>query len=277
MLTVRATDDPGRILAEAGAFLHSDPVRHNLILSLLHARVANPVPGRYWSVVEGDEVVGVMFQSPRTFFATVTPMPTAAAVALADFVVASGIELPGVHGEAGTVASLTGQWSECSGRGALPVEGQRLYEVDAVVPPRPARGVARRATPRDEAHLVTSFLAFGEEIGEPMADAEAVVRNRIRHELWVWDDDGPTAVAGLSASVAGVVRVGPVYTPDELRGRGYASGLVAAVSWSARRAGDRCILYTDLANPTSNSIYRALGYRAVAEGIRYEFEEASEG
>ncbi len=217
-----------------------------------------------------------MFQSPCTFFATVTPMPAAAAAALAESVVASGVELPGVHGEAATVASLTGQWSERSRRGALPVEGQRLYEVDEVVEPRPARGSARRATPRDEAHLVSSFLAFGEEIGEPMADAEGVVRRRLARELWVWDDDGPTAVVGVSAPVAGVVRVGPVYTPDELRGRGYASGLVAAVSRLARRAGDRCILYTDLANPTSNSIYRALGYRAVAEGIRYEFDEPNE-
>ncbi len=213
-----------------------------------------------------------MFQSPRTFFATVTPMPTAATAVLADSIVASGTELPGVHGEAATVASLTGRWCESSGRGALPVEGQRLYEVEEVVDSRPARGTPRRAIPRDEAHLVTSFLAFGEEIGEPMPDAEAVVRRRLDRELWVWDDDGPTAVAGLSAPVAGVVRVGPVYTPDELRGRGYASGLVAAVSRWAREGGDRCILYTDLANPTSNSIYRALGYRAVAEGIRYEFD-----
>jgi uncharacterized protein len=37
---------------------------------------------------------------------------------------------------------------------------------------------------------------------------------------------------------------------------------------AARR---RCILYTDLGNPTSNSIYRRIGYRAVAECLRYRF------
>jgi predicted GNAT family acetyltransferase len=72
--------------------------------------------------------------------------------------------------------------------------------------------------------------------------------------------------------VATVVRVGPVYTPPERRGSGYASALVAATSSAALADGHRCILYTDLANPVSNSIYRALGYRAVAEGLRYRFD-----
>ena len=47
---------------------------------------------------------------------------------------------------------------------------------------------------------------------------------------------------------------------------------VHALSSRLRDAGYRCILYTDLANPTSNSIYRRIGYRAVAEALRYRFE-----
>ncbi|CAN5840980.1 hypothetical protein BH23ACT1_BH23ACT1_07330 [soil metagenome] len=35
--------------------------------------------------------------------------------------------------------------------------------------------------------------------------------------------------------------------------------------------GLRCILYTDLGNPTSNTIYRSVGYVAVAEALRYDF------
>jgi uncharacterized protein len=36
--------------------------------------------------------------------------------------------------------------------------------------------------------------------------------------------------------------------------------------------GLRCALYTDLGNPTSNSIYRRIGYRALAEVVRYRFQ-----
>jgi predicted GNAT family acetyltransferase len=69
-----------------------------------------------------------------------------------------------------------------------------------------------------------------------------------------------------------VVRLSGVYTPPEKRNHGYAAACVHALSRRLRDAGHRCILYTDLANPTSNSIYRRIGYRAVAEALRYRFE-----
>ncbi len=71
--------------------------------------------------------------------------------------------------------------------------------------------------------------------------------------------------------MARVARVGPVYTPPQGRNHGYGSALVARISAMVRNNGDRCILYADLGNPTSRSIYRAIGYRAVSEVLRYEF------
>ena len=35
--------------------------------------------------------------------------------------------------------------------------------------------------------------------------------------------------------------------------------------------GLRCVLYTDLGNPTSNSIYRNIGYEAITETLIYGF------
>jgi predicted GNAT family acetyltransferase len=71
--------------------------------------------------------------------------------------------------------------------------------------------------------------------------------------------------------VFGVSRVGPVYTPPELRGRGYAGALTAHVSRRILDAGERACLYTDLANPTSNKIYAAIGYEPVADFVEYTF------
>ena len=62
------------------------------------------------------------------------------------------------------------------------------------------------------------------------------------------------------------IRIGAVYTPPVLRGRGYASACVAAASQSQLDAGrTRCFLLTDLANPTANHIYQAIGYRPVRD------------
>ena len=63
-------------------------------------------------------------------------------------------------------------------------------------------------------------------------------------------------------------RVGYVYTPPALRGRGYATSTVAALSGQLLRGGSRfCCLYTDLANPTSNAIYRRIGYEPVCDVV----------
>ena len=73
-------------------------------------------------------------------------------------------------------------------------------------------------------------------------------------------------------AMEGVVRVQLVYTPPEHRNKGYASACVTSLSKQIRDEGYRCILYTDLGNPISNSIYRRMGYRAVVEWIQYRFE-----
>ena len=68
---------------------------------------------------------------------------------------------------------------------------------------------------------------------------------------------------------------GPVYTPARHRRRGYGSAITAAVSAERLASGRRfCFLYTDLANPTSNSIYMDIGYEPVCDSVDYAFEPA---
>jgi predicted GNAT family acetyltransferase len=83
-------------------------------------------------------------------------------------------------------------------------------------------------------------------------------------------------MVSTNPAVAGVVRIGPVYTPPEARRRGYASSAVAAVSREALATGAHtCMLYTDLANPTSNKIYADVGYRRIAEWEERVFSGAT--
>jgi predicted GNAT family acetyltransferase len=69
-----------------------------------------------------------------------------------------------------------------------------------------------------------------------------------------------------------MVRIGPVYTPPEFRGAGYASAVTAELSLRALEAGAaEVLLYTDLDNPVSNSIYQRIGYRAVEDRVVLAF------
>ena len=77
---------------------------------------------------------------------------------------------------------------------------------------------------------------------------------------------------GFGGPTPNGIRIGPVYTPPELRGRGYASALTAQVSQLQLDRGKRfCFLYTDLANPTSNAIYRRIGYERVCDSRELAF------
>ena len=110
------------------------------------------------------------------------------------------------------------------------------------------------------------FAAFHEEAQPhaPYDDWTAMARRRLEaRELHLWSAEGiPVALAGVSQAVAGVARVGPVYTPHQWRGNGYGSGVTAAATSAGLDAGaQHVVLYTDLANPISNSIYQRIGYR----------------
>jgi predicted GNAT family acetyltransferase len=273
-LKVLFSDDPAFVLSRAGVFLASQAVLHNLVLSILHARAAQGDPGRYWLALRQDKIVGVVIQSPLTFPATLTPMDPPAAAAMADAIAAAGITLPGINGEAATAARFAGQWSERTKSAATPFQGNRLYELLEIGEVPGVEGELRQAGPKERSLMILWTRAFQHEIGESGNDTELRVdRALAAGQLWIWDRNGETVSMAVSREpVYGVVRLSGVYTPPDRRKHGFAAACVWALSKQLCDAGYRCVLYTDLGNPTSNSIYRRIGYGAVAEALRYRFE-----
>jgi GNAT superfamily N-acetyltransferase len=273
-LKVLFSEDPAFVLRRADRFLSSEPVLHNLILTLLRARVAQGDPGRYWIALQGEEAVGVVVQSPLEYPATLTPMGPRAVVAVVDSIAEAGVTLPGVNGDAATAASFAGQWSERCKSPAVPFQGMRLYELLELREVPRIEGHLRQAGPSDRSLMILWSRAFQEEIGESANGTELRVdRALAAGQIWLWDQNGETtSMAVAREPVQAVVRLAGVYTPPEKRKHGYAAACVHALSKRLRESGHRCILYTDLGNPTSNSIYRRIGYKAVAESLRYRFD-----
>ena len=176
-------------------------------------------------------------------------------------------------------AHVAAAWERRSGgRATLAIEeaAHRLERVTA--PARPAAGALRAARQSDRALLVRWSLDFAREASDDYGDAEGVVDRRLRNGgLHVWEDgEEPVCMLGVNIEVAGVVRIGPVYTPPAHRRRGYASSAVAAASEAALARGAKaCMLFTDLANPTSNRIYAAVGYERFADWREYRFQAAA--
>lgn len=272
------SDDAERALAETGAFLRSDPAAHNLVLTLLEERARHPEPGRFGWIDDGSTVVGVVFQSPLDLHAALTPMPAPAVEAVASALSEIVPDLPGVFAAAETAARFAGCWAETRGVAATPVEGQRLYELVSLQEPRDVPGQALASSAADTELVLRWLMAFKSQTGGPAAAPDTVARRVGSGLIWLWDDEGPepVAMAGVTPASAGVARVGPVYTPPEHRGHGYAAAVTCAATRAALSAGaDRCVLFTQLHNPRANAIYRRLGYEPISENVRYRFAPAS--
>ncbi len=231
----------------------------------------------------GDGVAAVVLQTPP-FPPLLTAAPRAAAVALpyvwADAVGAGRAPVPGgVRGEAAAARAFAAGWQRRTGAGLAPRRDTRVHRLAALTPREPAPpGAARIAGPADRALLLRWQAAFAADAGADVPGGDRAVDDALAHglrTLWQLPDGRPVAMAGVTLPAAGAVRVVAVYTPPEHRGHGYAGAAVAAVTRAALDAGAReVLLVTDLANPVSNGLYRALGYVPVLDAVELDFTPA---
>ncbi|MER5351081.1 GNAT family N-acetyltransferase [Kitasatospora sp. NPDC002551] len=272
--------------AQAGGLLAAHPAENTVLLTVTDRLAARgphyygdgaPVFG-WWRREPDGPVEGVFLQTPP-FVPRLGVMPAEAAAELAADLAgarAGFTALTGVSGGVAAVRAFGVAWGAATGlTGSVRTE-ERLYRLGELTgPPRPPAGRPRLAGAADRELLVRWFEEFAAEVDISIPDVATVVDDRTAAgQLHLWEDGGRSvAVAGVSAVVAGMSRIGPVYTPRDARGRGYASGVTAAASAAALAGGaGEVLLYTDLANPTSNSIYQQIGYRPVEDCLVLAFD-----
>ncbi|HEY3551512.1 MAG TPA: GNAT family N-acetyltransferase [Gaiellaceae bacterium] len=279
-------DDATAFLEQAGPLLLADEARHNLILGI--AGTIRDSPDLYltrnlWLVRDGDQVVGAALRTPPYNLILARPRSKQALAALAETV--AGEELPGIVGTEPEVHEFATMWSGRSGISARTSMRQGVYALEQVEPLSAVPGSARVAEEGDLELVLRWWLAFGDEVLHEGGPGRERAEENVRHKLasptggfLLWEEGGDTvSLAGWGGPTPNGIRVGPVYTPPELRGRGYATALTAELSQRLLDGrlfdGGRrfCFLYTDLANPTSNAIYERIGYRRVAESAEIVF------
>jgi predicted GNAT family acetyltransferase len=200
--------------------------------------------------------------------------------ALEALVHALSVGIPGVVGalpEADLFADLFTRAADLRVRERMELG---IFRLDEVRPGLPPAGRSRPASAADRELLLAWLRAFHREVhpGSPWNEERTTRRldHRIAGEgfdgIRVWDDRGPVCLAGYGARTPHGARIGPVYTPPERRRRGYASALVSELSgWLLSQGLRFCLLYADLANPTSTAIYRRIGYRLHCESVQIAF------
>jgi hypothetical protein len=295
-----AVDD---FLAEAGEFLRAERVRNTVILTVTESlRVSEQTPADeppadepptrdaplfgYWRPAfsqrapgqpgsgqpesgqpeSGRSRVGGAFMLTPGFPALLTHMSPKLAADLAGHLAASGRPLQGVNAEEEAAWTFADAWRRHTGDVAEIHRRMRLFRLAELAAPQPApKGTSRQATARDRGLLIDWLGAFAIEAGDLAAqDQGAAADERLSYGgITLWEEDGvPVSVAGVTRTVA-------------QRGHGYAAGATVAVSQAALDAGATdVLLYTDLANPTSNALYQRLGYRPVEDRLVLSFGPA---
>ena len=166
-------------------------------------------------------------------------------------------------------------WSRASQQSARVAMLQRLYALTEVRPLTSPKGRLRRAGVEDGELVAAWMTAFhAEAMGEmTAAQASANADRRIAAgEIYLWEDGEPRAMAARARPTRGTVAVNAVYTPRGGREHGYATACVLHLSRALLEEGFRmCVLFTDLANPTSNSVYTRIGYAPVCDFSLYRF------
>ncbi|MGW1806551.1 GNAT family N-acetyltransferase [Streptomyces sp. NPDC002078] len=276
------TEDLDEFLARAGGFLRSRPALHTVPLTVTDAlrRRGLHLYGKeapLFGLLEADDgtVRAVLLHTPP-FQINVTALTPQEADALAVRFAELGRSLPGVSGPKDATESFAAAWERRTGTAVAVDKRQRLYRLGELTVPEPRpQGRARIAGPADRDLLIRWFEEFGEITGGVGQDPGNWADARISYggvTLWETGDGTPLAMAGATPETAGQVRVAPVYTPADLRGRGYAGAVTAEVSRTARAAGvQEILLFTDLDNPTSNGLYQRIGYRPVADFSVWRF------
>jgi predicted GNAT family acetyltransferase len=270
------TSDPVEARKWISPLVAERPMWLSVIASNIEGLVADPTrydSPRWWvGRDEEDAVVAAFMHTP--------PHPLHVGFAtpdqgrdLARLLLSQGDDLVGVGGLRAAAQAFATEWAPAQ---AIPV--RTLMELGVYdLPYRPrlpfsVSGRYRRAT-LDDLDLTDGWAGdFHHAVattGTPASTLTHIQAGR----LGLWEDGSgvPVSMAYASVPGGGVTRVSGVWTPPEHRGHGYASAVVAALSDERMDDGEVCMLYTDLANPTSNGIYQALGYRRIGDSITLAF------
>jgi hypothetical protein len=248
----------------SGWALAQDELRHSVPLGVLATIEHDPeryAEHHHWLVEDGAGVVACALMTPPL---PILPLGGVSGYdELVAIIRADAVPVPGANGFVPEVEEFAGRWAAATGVSTRTAMSMRMYSTDAVSPVSGAPGRMRAAGDHDRRLLAEWAHMFATETGlarseDPEEVARAIDR-RVGADpgIVLWEADGvPVALAAAVESSPGIARVGPVYTPPEHRRRGVR----------------RCVLFTDLANPTSNSIYQAVGYRPVGDARMIAFE-----
>jgi predicted GNAT family acetyltransferase len=282
-MEIQTYENPLEFLHAAGGALETREAFNSLMLGVCGQAAEHPerFPGRScWRSVRagGDLVLAAIMTPPHKLILSGAGDDWDECTNLmAGSLAAEGWKVPGILAPAAPARTMVRNLSAACGKRHKLDQQLRLYELRAVGIPAPSRGRLRKASAADTELVVRWWYEarvemFGRSDPE---DARRTAGYRLQDgEIYLWEDGKPVSMAARTRPTKHGICVGMVFTPPESRKRGYATACVGELSRRLLAEGrDHCTLFADPENPTSNSIYRKIGYRPIGDFEEYGFLE----
>ena len=254
-------------------------VEHHLLLGVAEAAAMSGAPNADLFAASVDDADGLALAALMTrdrplLVASDRADMTSASALLWDALCVEHLQPRHVIGTAGQIEGAVAEWANAGGREARVAMRQRSYKLASVDPLPSTSGTLRVATSGDldlVAEWISEFEAEALAAVVPHSTKASTERRIAAGEIHLWCDPEPRTMAASARPTRRAIAVNGVYTPPLWRRHGYATACVAALSEALLARGyEFCVLYTDLANPTSNAIYSRIGYRPVRDFLMYE-------
>lgn len=283
MVELRRFEQAAEFYEQVESFLLAHEAEHCLMLGICSILLKDNTfqfPPYLAYVEDEGKIVAVVMRTPPHNLILSNEFDARAIPLVAEDVCKTYENLVGVLGSKSISKAFAELWTQMTEQPNRLNLLERTYRLSNVVPVKGVSGAYAPATEEHRELLVQWFIDFSTEALDGMSreDAERAVHLRLTRPpelggLRLWVDNGQVvSFAGYGGQTPNGIRIGPVYTPPELRGKGYASACVAALSQEMLDNGRKfCFLFTDLKNPTSNHIYQNIGYQPVSDVDEYRF------
>ena len=270
-------DDAAGFLRHAGSLLGTHAIDNNVMLGIAGRLVDAPQDDAVLITVDdgGTPCLAGLMTPPWRLIVS-TGRDDAVPV-LVEAMLDGGPRPPGVVGLAAMAERFATAWNAATGEKAPPATEMNLHVTDRVNAPADVSGELRLAKAEESEWVAESFIEFAIAIGADDAERgesrTSAAAYLARGEVWVWDVGGsPVSLVCCTRMAPVGARVAPVYTPPDQRGRGYASAAVAALTTRLLDDGAQwCAIFADVDNPTTNTMYRRIGYKEHGTFREYDF------
>lgn len=281
MIEVREYTSANIFLAENEESLLENESTNNLILGLAN-RMANSEQCEekplFLSILKDKGIVAQAIHTHQHKPIAITKMLPEEIDELIAYLKSKDLNLNGVVGEISSAQYFAKVWGPVNILGMH----QGIYEIADVIIPKLDGEYLHQATEQDRGicqEFLEGFVSecFPEETDIKSRAKEILDRNLTVKKLFLLKNskDEPVSMAANVRESRNAATISLVYTPKDLRAHGYGSKVTALISkYFIDNGKKKCNLFTDLSNPTSNSIYQKIGYKKIGESIHLVLKES---